>query len=202
MVEPKPLSDPRVLRAIAHPVRTRVLDELHASGPARAADVARELGIPANQASFHLRQLAKYGLVEEAPEEARDKRDRVWRAAAAAGYTVELRKLAEQPGGRAAVEVFRSSKAAWLHQVVDRSFAMSREEGRGVFATSDHALKLTDDEAHQLRQELDDVIEAWADRTRGRDPDRRTYLLVQMVQPYPDEPPAPAERAEPSEPDG
>lgn len=202
MVEPKPLSDPRVLRAIAHPVRTRVLEELHASGPARAADVARELGIPANQASFHLRQLAKYGLVEEAPEEARDKRDRVWRAAAAAGYTVELRKLAEQPGGRAAVEVFRASKAAWLHQVVDRSFAMSREEGRGVFATSDHALKLTDDEAHQLRQELDDVIEAWADRTRGRDPDRRTYLLVQMVQPYPDEPPAPAEPAEPSEPDG
>ena len=48
-------------------------------GPLRAADVARELGIPANQASFHLRQLAKYGLVEEAPEEARDRRDRVWR---------------------------------------------------------------------------------------------------------------------------
>lgn len=202
MAEPKPLSDPRVLRAIAHPVRTRVLDELHASGPARAADVARELGIPANQASFHLRQLAKYGLVEEAPEEARDRRDRVWRAAAAAGYTVELRKLAEQPGGRAAVEVFRSSKVAWLHQVVDRSFAMSREEGRGVFATSDHALKLSDDEAVQLRQELDDVIEAWADRTRGRDPERRTYLLVQMVQPYPDEPTAPAEPAEPSEPAG
>ena len=191
MVEPQPLSDPRVLRAIAHPVRTRVLDELHASGPARAADVARELGIPANQASFHLRQLAKYGLVEEAPEEARDRRDRVWRAAAGAGYTVELRKLAEQPGGRAAVEVFRSNKLAWLHQVVDRSFAMSREEGRGVFATSDHALKLSDEEALQLRQELDDVIEAWADRTRGRDPGRRTYLLVQMVQPYPDEPAEP-----------
>lgn len=193
MAQPKPLSDPRVLRAIAHPVRTRILDELYASGPARAADIARGMDIPANQASFHLRQLAKYGLVEEAPEEARDKRDRVWRASAAAGYTVNLSELAEAPGGRAAVEVFRSSKLAWLHQVVDRSFAMSREEGRGVFATSDHALKLTDDEAHQLRQELDDVIEAWADRTRGRDPERRTYLLVQMVQPYPDEPTEPAE---------
>ena len=129
MVDPQPLSDPRVLRAIAHPVRNRVLDELQASGPARAADIARELGIPANQASFHLRQLAKYGLVEEAPEEARDKRDRVWRASATGGYRVELSKLAEEPGGRAAVEVFRSSKLAWLHQVVDRSFAMSRKEG-------------------------------------------------------------------------
>ncbi len=92
MAEPRRLSDPRVLRAIAHPVRTRILEELSASGPVRAADVARDLGIPANQASFHLRQLAKYGLVEEAPEEARDKRDRVWRAVAAEGYSVNLRR--------------------------------------------------------------------------------------------------------------
>ena len=195
MVEPQPLSDPRVLRAIAHPVRTRILDELHASGPSRAADVARELGIPANQASFHLRQLAKYGLVEEAPEEARDRRDRVWRATAAAGYTVNLSALAAEPGGRSAVEVFRSSKLAWLHQVVDRSFAMSRKDGRGVFATSDQALRLTDEEAHQLRQEIDDLVDSWAQRTRGRDPGRRTYLLVQMVQPYPDEPTDPTEPA-------
>ena len=186
MVEPQPLSDPRVLRAIAHPVRTRVLDELHASGPARAADVARELGIPANQASFHLRQLAKYGLVEEAPEEARDKRDRVWRSTAAQGFTVNLSKLAEAPGGRAAVEVFRSTKMASLHEVVDRAFAMSKKEGRGVFAVSDHALKLTDEEAHELRGEIDAVIEAWADRTRGREPGRRTYQVVQIVQPRAD----------------
>jgi DNA-binding transcriptional ArsR family regulator len=183
----QPLSDPRVLRAIAHPVRTRILDELSASGPVRAADVARELGIPANQASFHLRQLAKYGLVEEAPEEARDRRDRVWRATAAEGYSVNLSELAEAPGGKAAVEVFRSSKLAWMHGVVDRAFTMSREEGRGVFATSDHALKLPDEEAHALRQEIDDLIDSWAARTRGRDSHRRTYLLLQLLQPYPDD---------------
>ena len=97
MVDPQPLSDPRVLRAIAHPVRNRILDELGASGPTRAADIARELGIPANQASFHLRQLAKYGLVEEAPEEARDKRDRVWRRRRGGG----LPGRAEQAGGGA-----------------------------------------------------------------------------------------------------
>ena len=57
-----------MLRAIAHPVRARILDELGATGPMRAADIARALGIPANQASFHLRQLAKYGLAVEAPE--------------------------------------------------------------------------------------------------------------------------------------
>lgn len=184
MAEPQPLSDPRVLRAIAHPVRTRILEELSASGPVRAADVARELGIPANQASFHLRQLAKYGLVEEAPEEARDKRDRVWRATSAHGFTVNLRELEDAPGGRAAVDVFRTTQLARLHEVVDRTFTMDRPEGSGVFATSDHAIKLTDEEAHQLRQEIDDVVEAWTERTRGREPGRRTYRLVQIIQPH------------------
>ncbi len=62
------MHDPRVLRAIAHPVRNRILDRARArTGSLRAADIAAELGIPANQASFHLRQLAKYGLVEEDP---------------------------------------------------------------------------------------------------------------------------------------
>ena len=59
--------DPRMLRAIAHPVRNRILTELNASGPMRAADLARELDLPANQTSFHLRQLAKYGLVGRTP---------------------------------------------------------------------------------------------------------------------------------------
>ena len=40
------LHDPRVLRAIAHPVRNRILTELEAQGPLRAADVAQVLGIP------------------------------------------------------------------------------------------------------------------------------------------------------------
>jgi len=186
MAEPEHLSDPRVLRALAHPVRGRILDEIEATGPVRAADVARELGIPANQASFHLRQLAKYGLVEEAPEEARDRRDRVWRSALPSGYTVSLSQLEQAPGGRAAVEVFRQNKRAWGHHVIDRAFATDLPKGSGVFSLADHALRLTDDEATELFREVDELVEGWAARTRGRDPERRTYLLLSLVQPYPD----------------
>ncbi|CUR57792.1 Transcriptional regulator, ArsR family [metagenome] len=185
MAEPEHLSDPRVLRALAHPVRGRILDEIEATGPVRAADVARELGIPANQASFHLRQLAKYGLVEEAPEEARDKRDRVWRSALPSGYTVSLSQLEQAPGGRAAVEVFRQNKRGWGHHVIDRAFATDLPKGSGVFSFADHALRLTDDEAKELFREVDELVEGWAARTRGRDPERRTYLLLSLVQPYP-----------------
>ena len=183
----QPVNDPRVLRALAHPVRGRILDEIEAAGPVRAADVARELGIPANQASFHLRQLAKYGLVEEAPEEARDKRDRVWRAAASAAVTVNLKELEDAPGGRTAVHVFRETKRAWGHHLVDRTFAVDHPEGSGRYLSSEHAMKLTDAEADELREELDELLDAWGRRTRGRDPRRRTYLVFQLVQPYPED---------------
>ena len=184
MVDPQPLSDPRVLRAIAHPVRTRILEELSASGPIRAADVARQLGIPANQASFHLRQLAKYGLVEEAPEEARDKRDRVWRSTSSS-LTVNLRDLSEAPGGKAAVRVFRQTKKAWSHHLVDRAYDTERPPGGGVFSSAEHVLKLSDDEVLELRQELTALVDSWTARTRSRDVERRTYVLFDVLQPYP-----------------
>jgi DNA-binding transcriptional ArsR family regulator len=180
------LSDPRVLRAIAHPARTRILEEMSASGPVRAADVAQALGIPANQASFHLRQLAKYGLVEKAPEEARDKRDRVWRATSTQGYTVNLKQMKEMPGGAAAVDVFRANQLASFHAMVDRLFVLDRPEGSGVFSASSHSIRLTDEEADQLRGEIDDLLEAWTARTKGRDPGRRTYQVMQIIQPAAD----------------
>src|SRR3954447_8057680 len=103
--------DPRVLRAIAHPLRARILGEVSAAGHLRAADVAEALGIPANQASFHLRQLAKYGLIEPAPEQARDGRDRVWKPVHEHGVNLELEQMEKGPGGKAAVAVFRRQAA-------------------------------------------------------------------------------------------
>src|SRR3954447_15327422 len=100
--DPRPMSDPRTLRAIAHPTRGRILDELGATGPMRAAVVGEALGIPPNQASFHLRQLAKYGLIQPAPEAARDKRDRVWRLPNERGFSLDVDDISKAPGGRAA----------------------------------------------------------------------------------------------------
>jgi len=185
MAEDQYIHDPRVLRAIAHPVRTRILGEIAAGGPLRAADVARELDIPANQASFHLRQLAKYGLVEEAPGEARDKRDRVWKATSDSGLAVRLNELEKEPGGRAAVSVFRRSATDWAHHLVD--LALAGPEDPGILRTMmNQTVKLTRAEAEQLQQDLLDLVEGWVERTRGRDDEeRRTYVVMQVLQPYP-----------------
>lgn len=182
-----PLHDARTLRAIAHPVRNRILTELSATGPARAADLAQDLGIPANQASFHLRQLAKYGAVQEAPEAARDRRDRVWKVVAEGGYQINLRELEAAPDTRAASAVWRSHFERWAHAVISTAMRRGTAADDGsVVSISDTALRLTDEEAKSMVHEVNEVVASWADRTRGRDPGRRTYLLMYAVQPYPD----------------
>ena len=184
--EPRPMSDPRVLRAIAHPTRGRILDELGATGPMRAADVGEALGIPANQASFHLRQLAKYGVIEPAPEAARDKRDRVWKLPDERGFRLDVQDISKQPGGKAAVTVFRQSKAAWAHRLVDEVFSFKQNKDTFT-AIVDQTMKLTKDEAAEFMGEVDEVLATWADKTRGRSRERRTYVFYSMVQPYPED---------------
>jgi DNA-binding transcriptional ArsR family regulator len=183
--------DPRILRAIAHPARSRILSELHAGGSLRAADVARTLDIPANQASFHLRQLAKYGLVEEAPDEARDRRDRVWRLVAEDGISFRSQDMLAQPGGQAALAVYRRNAQAWGHLLVDRAQADVRDDEREIYVF-DSALRFTQDELAEYAHEVDELQRRWRDRTRGRDDGRTTYSIYQLIQPYPAAPDAPA----------
>jgi len=184
--DPRPMSDPRVLRAIAHPTRGRILDELGASGPMRAADVGEALGIPANQASFHLRQLAKYGVILPAPEAARDKRDRVWKLPDERGFRLDVQDISAQPGGRAAVTVFQRNKAAWAHRLVDEVFSFKQRK-ETFSAIVDQPMKMTKDEAAEFMGEVDEVLSRWADKTRGRTKGRRTYIFYSMIQPYPED---------------
>lgn len=74
-----PTMSTEVLKALSNPLRNQVWREVSRLRFARAADLAESLGQPANTLSFHLRVLAEAGLIEEAPEKARDRRDRVWK---------------------------------------------------------------------------------------------------------------------------
>lgn len=64
MPEPRELIDPKALRAVAHPVRVRLMEEL-IEGPATATELSDRIGESPANCSWHLRQLAKYGFVEE-----------------------------------------------------------------------------------------------------------------------------------------
>jgi len=71
------ISDPKAIRALAHPLRLDLLQILGSGGPATAAHCGRVLGVSQASCSFHLRQLAKYGFVEDAGP-GRDRRERQW----------------------------------------------------------------------------------------------------------------------------
>lgn len=74
------LTDPRSLRALAHPLRLELMALLRSRGPLTATQSAQLTGESAGSCSFHLRQLAKWGLIEEAPHG--PGRQRPWRATA------------------------------------------------------------------------------------------------------------------------
>src|SRR6266566_680104 len=65
-LEPRKLTDPRTMRAVAHPVRIALLEALATEGPLTATQAGELIGESPTTCSFHLRQLAKYGFIEEA----------------------------------------------------------------------------------------------------------------------------------------
>src|SRR5918994_674238 len=75
------ITDPAALRALAHPLRLDLIEALTTLGPSTAARCGRHLGVSQASCSFHLRQLARYGFVEDAPAGA-DRRERTWRLTA------------------------------------------------------------------------------------------------------------------------
>ncbi|MBB5965670.1 ArsR/SmtB family transcription factor [Planomonospora venezuelensis] len=76
--EPFTLDDPARLKALTHPMRRLMLRHLSLHGPATSTTLGELLGAKTGTTSYHLRQLEKYGFVEEVPERSAG-RERWWR---------------------------------------------------------------------------------------------------------------------------
>ncbi len=74
------LSDPKAIRALAHPARLTVIEELYSGRELTATECADLAGLSPSAMSYHLRSLAKAGIVERA-DATGDGRERPWRAA-------------------------------------------------------------------------------------------------------------------------
>ena len=77
---PLRLTDPRMMRALAHPARMAIWQFLGLEGPATATECAEIAGLSPSACSYHLRTLARYGFAEEDLASAADGRERPWRA--------------------------------------------------------------------------------------------------------------------------
>ncbi len=170
------VNTPEALRALAHPLRQKIMYRLEIDGHGRAADLAKVLDEPANSVSFHLRTLAKAGLVVEAPELARDKRDRVWRNAADT-YDIEP--------GTPGVESIVKGYLDWLRAAASRRRSTDGERRVTVRLTD---LTLTAAEAAALTEEIAAVLDRWSETSvRAARADsgtpREIYRLISAVGP-------------------
>ncbi|MFE4469468.1 ArsR/SmtB family transcription factor [Leifsonia sp. NPDC056824] len=90
------------LRALAHPLRVEIMNELSDFGPATASMLAERLGESSGATSYHLRQLAKHGILVEDAERGSG-RERWWRMAPG-GVTIGGPETLETPAGREVTE--------------------------------------------------------------------------------------------------
>lgn len=168
-----------MLKALANPLRRRILEVLSRRQFARAADVAADLGEPANKVSFHLRVLAEAGAIVEAPEQARDGRDRVWTGARnALSVGSPEAPVADEQLGTALVGVLADEHQELLRRLVGWSaeYVTGRDSAtHGMF--SRHGMRLTEDEFTALVEKLHAVLDEAAEARDAAAPDARFWQL-------------------------
>ena len=163
------ITEPEALRALAHPVRYELLNHLIAAGPATASQCARAVGDTPSNCSYHLRALAKAGLV--APDDSADGRERPWRALVT-GFSVPPDADPDSPDGRqvamiAALSIQRDQRLVRERLARrDRSPAQWRDaEQYGLYT-----LRLTPDELRTLGDRIDALIRPYIGATRDDAP--------------------------------
>ena len=174
------ITDSRVLAAMAHPLRRRLLDILRVDGPATASMLAERTEQAVGNISHHLRTMAACDLVVEAPELARDRRERWWRLESATlRWTTS--DFQDDPGAEAiAMASFSLDLDRQVGHVRDFGAVDGAERdwwGEGPFSTS-HWMRLTAEELEQVSQEVVALLGRWSDRELPDDGRERRTAFV------------------------
>ena len=172
------IDDAQLMRAMAHPLRIRLIGTLVKDGPATASELARRLAESSGATSYHLRILAKYGFIVDDPERNRG-RERWWRAADEGlewSLDTDDRGLleADRAWGRQLVGEYQRWLQRWYDEMPDwdRSW-------RAASTGTDRFYELTPDELRGLADEVTAILDRYEDRPkrRGDDTERVTVLF-------------------------
>lgn len=175
----KVLTDPKAIRALAHPARLAVLEALSDGAELTATDCAEVAGITPSAMSYHLRALQRWGFVERAASSA-DGRERPWRATAS-GWQIDSTPDAVAATATSAVV---SSMFDRLRADVAAYFLRERLETkrwREAAAIESRRLWLTAEEAAQLQRMYKKFVDARSDRSAADHPDGARRVRVTRV---------------------
>ena len=146
--------DATTMKALAHPLRVRLVGLLRLHGPATATQLAQRAGVNSGATSYHLRQLADAGLVVEDPSRG-TARDRWWAAAHRSTYFEGENLPAEE--GIAYLSAVAEVYAAAMHRAIDEMPSLPKAWA-AVGTLSDYGLRLTAAETRSLLEEICEVI--------------------------------------------
>ncbi|WP_454293508.1 winged helix-turn-helix domain-containing protein [Salana multivorans] len=173
---------PDALKAMTHPLRMALYAELQRRRSATASELARALGESSGQTSYHLRQLERFGFVEDDPDRPRG-RERWWRAV---GFDLDSPELFADPttaaSARGIIHRIVAERAQVLTAWADTLTPEDAERHSQVMAAA--TLDLTRDERMALVEELMAVLDRHSSAVRGRTapPDaQRTRVHLDVV---------------------
>ncbi len=183
------ISDPKVMRALAHPARLTILEELGLGRAGTATEFAAICGLTPSATSYHLRALAKAGLVQEAPGRG-DGRERVWQLVSTGGL-----EIASGPDNPEAMRAEQGLVEVWLARSEARTrswVARWQEETNEWYEATkmtEQVITVTADELRDLNAKVFELVRRYTRAVRENPPpESRTIAIVYRPVPIPDKP--------------
>jgi DNA-binding transcriptional ArsR family regulator len=175
------INDPAVMRALAHPARLELLEHLsRATDGATATECAAVIGLSPSATSYHLRALAKVGMIHEAPGRG-DGRERLWQA------TYQSYDVGNDPDApaedKAAGQALVEMVLARQNDKVRRSMSRLQDQSGPwyeVATVSDQTLAATPDEIRDLLTAVDELVGPLKRTNRPNPPDDARSVSFQM----------------------
>ncbi|WP_239152382.1 ArsR/SmtB family transcription factor [Virgisporangium aurantiacum] len=184
------ISDPLVMRALAHPARLTILEELALGRAGTATEFAAVCGLTPSATSYHLRALARAGLVQEAPGRG-DGRERVWQLVVSGGYEVEIRPGSDAETIKAEQElvlIWLARSEARVRNWVVRWPDEPREWYEAA-SLSETMIVATVDELRDLNRKVAALLQPYALSHRAEPPPESRMLAIgYRTVPLPDKP--------------
>ncbi|GLY32569.1 helix-turn-helix domain-containing protein [Kineosporia sp. NBRC 101731] len=181
------LTDPSVLRALAHPARLRMLDVLQERGGATATQCAEVVDLSASACSWHLRQLAAAGLVRDAGRRG-DRRERVWEATVPA-WNVDMATIDADPVEAQGLDLAVTQALLQASDTMVEGFVMRMaqdqepQEWRDGGLVSNSTLRLSADELRDLTAGVMQLLAPYrlSARPEARPGDRTVHAALRFV---------------------
>lgn len=166
--------DAGALRALAHPMRIRILDLLNERGPQTSSSLGAILGQSSGVTSYHLRALAKHDLIREVPGRG-TARERWWERPPGS-LTMSSHNATSSPAEHAASQLVVLELYRQRNERLMRYLETSPADDDGLLTMS--TARLTPAQFRELGQELESVIQRTSDRYRDQQgEDVRPYSI-------------------------